>query len=93
MTLHVIRAHYDPREVAELARDVMAADAKSRGKEFPAYGADPLAETLRAVEGLAAGGHFSEFYDRLLRDLVYGDRFTYEAAIASVLVIAEHLRR
>lgn len=90
--LHVIREHYDPHEVAELARDVMAADAESRGKEFPAYGADPLGETLRAVEGLAAGGNFSEFYDRLLRDLVYGDRCAYEAAIASVLVIAEHLK-
>jgi hypothetical protein len=52
--LHAIRAHYDPAEVAALAREVMQSDAEIRDHEFPRYGADPLAETLRAVAGIAA---------------------------------------
>ena len=41
-----LRGEYDAAEVAELARDIMLADAKTHGKDFPAYETDPLAETL-----------------------------------------------
>jgi len=48
--LHVIRAHYDATEVAALAREIMPHDAEVFGKQFPAYRANPMVETLRAVE-------------------------------------------
>ena len=49
--LHALREHYDPAEVAALAREVMLADAEAYGNQFPAYREDPMRETLRAVEG------------------------------------------
>jgi hypothetical protein len=33
--LHVIREHYDPAEVAALAREIMLADAETYGGRFP----------------------------------------------------------
>ena len=68
--LHAIRAHYVPAEAAALARDVMQSDAESRGHEFPAYAANPLAETLRAVEGLASSKEYAEDFAVLQRDMV-----------------------
>ena len=41
--LHVIRAHYNPAEVAALARDIMPHDAEVFGKQFPACRTNPLA--------------------------------------------------
>lgn len=50
--LHALRKHYDPAEVAALAREIMLADAAAYGNQFPAYREDPMRETLRAIEGL-----------------------------------------
>jgi len=47
--LHVMRAHYDPSEVAALARTIMLADAKAYGHQIPAYRENPIAETFRAT--------------------------------------------
>ncbi|MBO0755770.1 MAG: nucleotidyl transferase AbiEii/AbiGii toxin family protein [Bradyrhizobiaceae bacterium] len=47
--IHAVRDHYNAADVAELAREIMAADAAMRGQSFPAYQADPLAETLKAL--------------------------------------------
>lgn len=90
--LHAIRAHYDPVEVAALAREVMQADAESRGHEFPAYGADPLAETLRAVAGIEASADYARDYAVLQRDMVYGARAEFDSAMASVTRLAEALQ-
>ena len=89
--LHAIRAHYDPAEMAALAREVMQADAESRGHEFPAYGADPLAETLRAVAGIAASAEYAGDYAVLQRDMVYGARAEFEAAAATLESLAEEV--
>ena len=35
--LHALREHYDPAEVAALAREIMLADAAAYGNQFPAY--------------------------------------------------------
>jgi predicted nucleotidyltransferase component of viral defense system len=51
--LHMTRSHYDAAEAAALARDVMKADAETRGDRFPAWKKDPLGETLRAIEGIS----------------------------------------
>jgi predicted nucleotidyltransferase component of viral defense system len=44
--LHALREHYDPAEVAALAREIMLADAAAYGNQFPAYREDPMRETL-----------------------------------------------
>ena len=87
--LQTIRAHYVPAEVAALAREVMQSDAETRGHEFPAYGANPLAETLRAIAGIAASAEYAADYAVLQRDMVYGARMEFEEAIATLKALAE----
>ena len=60
--LHVMRAHYDPAEVATLARTIMPHDAAVFGNQFPAYRAHPMAETLRAIEALEADPGYAGRY-------------------------------
>ena len=71
--LHVIRDQYESADVAALARHVMAADAELRGKDFPAYAADPVAATLKAIEGIAADAEYRRAYADFCRDMVYGE--------------------
>jgi hypothetical protein len=60
--LHAIQKEYDAADVAALAREVMHDDAKTRGRDFPAYAADPLAETLKAIDGISADAEFAKNY-------------------------------
>jgi hypothetical protein len=90
--LHVIRPHYDPAEVAALARMIMLADAKAYGHQFPAYREDPIAETLRAVEGLAHDPDFAIRYAAFRRDMVYGESPEFEAALATITALAGRLK-
>jgi len=89
--LHVIRNHYDPVEVAALAREVMQGDAETRGHEFPAYRDNPLAETLRAVAGIAADSTFAAGYATFQRDMVYGEGADFEAAIETLKFLAKRI--
>jgi arginyl-tRNA synthetase len=87
--LHVIREQYGEADVAALAREVMVADAELRGKDFPAYRADPVAETLKAVEGIAAGPQFRSDYANFCRDMVYGDDVPdFDTAIGTLKTLA-----
>jgi predicted nucleotidyltransferase component of viral defense system len=91
--LHAIRNHYDPKEVAGLAYEVMLADTKTRGDRFPAWQKDPLGETLRAIEGIPKDKVFSDSYVNFQRDMVYGDKPDFRTAIGSLNEIANHLRK
>jgi predicted nucleotidyltransferase component of viral defense system len=86
--LHVIRAHYDPAEVAALARAIMPHDAAVFGNQFPAYRADPLAETLRAVEALATDASYTRRYAEFHSAMVYGDRIDYAACLGTLRELA-----
>lgn len=86
--LHMIRAHYDLAEVALLSREIMLADAAAYGHQFPAYRANPVAETLRAVTGLVADAGFAARYATFQRDMVYGERAAFETAVAAVVVLS-----
>jgi hypothetical protein len=91
--LHVVRKHYKPAEVIELAREIMLADVKAYGHQFPAYRDDPIAETIRAVAGLG-GESYAERYGAFLRDMVYSDeRPAFEAAMTNLAELTAHLRR
>jgi predicted nucleotidyltransferase component of viral defense system len=89
--LHVIRAHYDPAEVINLARAIMEADAKAFGNQFPAYRENPIAETLRAVAGLANNPDFANRYAAFRRDMVYGESPEFETAFATITALAGRL--
>jgi hypothetical protein len=90
--LHVIRSHYDPSEVIALAREIMRADVEAYGHQFPAYRENPVAETLRAVAGLATDDRFASHYAVFLRDMVYGEIPDYKTALATVSALANGLR-
>jgi hypothetical protein len=86
--LHVIRAHYDPAEVIALARTIMLADVQAYGHQFPAYRENPIAETLRAVAGLANDPGFRDRYAAFRRNMVYGEAPDFETALASIETLA-----
>lgn len=89
--LHALREHYEPAEVAALAREIMLADATAYGNQFPAYREDPLRETLRAVDGLAADAGYARQYEEFHRFMVYGDVVDYIASIGTLRELAEKL--
>lgn len=91
--LHAIRAHYDPTDVAVLAGTIMQDDAATYGHQFPAYRDDPLAETLRAVAGLADNADFAGDYASFHRDMVYGAAPDFETAVATLNAIVEPLKK
>jgi Nucleotidyl transferase AbiEii toxin, Type IV TA system len=91
--LHVIREHYDAAEVATLALDVMKADAATRGDKFPAWESDPLAETLRAIEGIPKDKVFVDGYANFLRDMVYGGGPDFNTAMESLKTLGVHLKK
>jgi hypothetical protein len=90
--LHMLREHYDPAEVMALAREVMLGDAEAYGNRFPAYRENPLRETLRAVEGLAADPDYARRYAEFERLMVYGAKVEYAACIGTLRDLARPLR-
>jgi hypothetical protein len=91
--LHAVRAHYDAAEVVALAGEIMLADVEAYGHQFPAYREDPVAQTLRAVAGLAADDRFAKVYEIFLRDMVYGEAPDFMTALSTVKILAEGLNR
>jgi predicted nucleotidyltransferase component of viral defense system len=90
--LHVIRQHYNAAEVIALAQTIMLADVKAYGHQFPAYRADPIGETLRAVAGLSADPGYLQRYQNFRREMVYGETLEFAEVLATVMKLAEHLK-
>ena len=90
--LHEVRAHYDPAAVIALAREIMLADVEAYGHQFPAYRDNPVAETLRAVAGLAADQRFADAYSAFVRDMVYGEAAGFSTAVVTVAALADGLK-
>jgi len=91
--LHVVRPHYDPAAVVALTKEIIRADVEAYGHQFPAYRENPVAETLRAVDGLATDGRFATNYAAFLRDMVYGEAPDFKTALATVSALADGLRQ
>src|SRR5262249_35920060 len=91
--LHVIRTRYDPAEVAALAREIMPHDAEVFGNQFPAYRANPLVETLRAMQALAADPGYGSRYAAFCRNMVYGDTVEYAACMGTLSELARLLQQ
>jgi hypothetical protein len=91
--LHVTRAHYDAADAIELARAIIPADAEAYGHRFPAYRNNPVAETRRAVAGLASEAGFAARYATFVRDMVYGkERPEFGTALATITALAGRLK-
>ena len=91
--LHAIRGQYDMADVAKLAREIMADEAATRAEDFPAYKANPLAETLKAIDGIAASADYAADYATFRRDMVYGKGVDFETAVATLKELGKHLRK
>ena len=87
--LHALREHYDPAEVAALARQIMLADAAAYGNQFPAYRENPMRETLRAIDGLAAGVGYARQYEVFQQLMVYGTKVEYAAGVETLTQISK----
>jgi hypothetical protein len=61
--------------------------------QFPAYRDNPFAETLRAVEGIAADRDFAASYATFRRDMLYGEGPDFQTAIATLKTLAELLKK
>jgi hypothetical protein len=70
----------------------MLADAKAYGHQFPTYRDNPIAETLRAVEGLTNDPDFARRYAAFRRDMVYGESPEFAAAFATIGALASRLK-
>ena len=89
--LHMMREHVDPAVVATLARAVAEADAKEFGPQFPAYAADIAGETRKALDALRSDPRHRDRYDRFVATMVYGERTAFDAAMATVVLLAREL--
>ena len=87
--LHAIRGRCDPKTVRPLIHEIMRDDVEAYGHQYPAYRADPLAQTLRAVEGLARDIRYAKAYAEFMRDMVYGEALEFGTALTSVAAFAE----
>jgi hypothetical protein len=90
--LHVVRSQYDPVAAIALAREIMRADVEAYGHHFPAYRENPVAETLRAVNGIATDNRFAVYYAAFPRDMVYGEAPDFKTAVATVSALADGLK-
>lgn len=90
--LHMAMHRCDPAELVELVREVIRDDGKAYGRQFPAYRNDPIAESLKAVDGLARDERFARGYSAFLRDMVYRDAPAFSTALETISALADTLR-
>ena len=72
--LHLMQGHIDPGQVAALARDIAAADAKEFRNQYPAYAADIAGETRKALDALRTDPAYRSRYGDFVIAMAYGER-------------------
>jgi cytochrome c peroxidase len=67
----------------------MQEDAETFGHQFPAYRDNPLAETVRAIEGLESDPDYAKNFAKFYRDMVYGrDDFDFTACMKTLKALS-----
>jgi hypothetical protein len=87
----MLRDHFVMADVVSLSKDIMVSDAQDFGHQFPAYRDNPIAETIRAIEGVIADSTFAERYKAFLRDMVYGEKPAFAEAAATIVDFSRQL--
>ena len=87
--LHLMQAHIDPGQVAALARDIAAADAKEFRNQYPAYAANIAGETRKALDAMRTDPAYRLRYRDFIIAMAYGERPEFDAAFTSVVALAE----
>jgi hypothetical protein len=91
--LHVLREHYDPSVVSALADEIVHQDGIIFANQYPAYRDQPMVETRKAVEALAAEPIYRERYAAFQRNMVYGNHADYTSALATVEGLVRQLEK
>jgi predicted nucleotidyltransferase component of viral defense system len=91
--IHATRTEYDVSRVAKIVDEIMPNEAAERAENYPAYRADPLAETLNTIDGIAASPDFAADHADFRRDMVYGGDIDFQTAMATVKELGRHLRK
>ena len=91
--LYMLRDHFDMADVVSLAKEIMVADARDFGHQFPAYRDNPIAETIRAIEGIIADATLAERYTEFLRDMVYGDKPDFTEVAVTIASFSRQLNK
>lgn len=87
--LHLMQGHIDPNQVADLARDIAAADAKEFRNQYPAYAADIAGETRKALAALQTDPAYRSRYRDFIVAMAYGERLEFDVAFGTVVALAE----
>jgi hypothetical protein len=87
--LHMMRGLIDPAEVAALAGAIAEADARQFAHQHPAYAADILGETRKALAALRTDPIHRSRYGDFVIAMAYGERPEFEIALGTVVALAE----
>lgn len=87
--LHVMREHVDLDLVATMANAIATADAEEFGNQYPAYQADIIGETNKALAVLSDDVMHRNRYDSFIAAMVYGEKPAFVVALATVEVFAK----
>lgn len=82
--LHMLRDHVDHGTVVTLARDIARTDAEEFRNQYPAYYADIVGETRKALDDLRTDPVHRARYERFLGDMVYGELVEFTEAMRTV---------
>jgi predicted nucleotidyltransferase component of viral defense system len=86
--LHLMRDLVDRHAVAEMAKEIAAADAVEFRNQYPAYHADIAGETRKALDALRTDPVHRARYTEFVAAMVYGEKAEFDEAMATVTAIA-----
>jgi len=89
--LWAVRAHYDRGAAAALIPALLKSDAEAFGNQFPAYRENPGAATRVAIEALTADRAHENRFSAFQRDMVYGERAEFTAAMRELHALLAHI--
>jgi predicted nucleotidyltransferase component of viral defense system len=87
--LHLMRDLVDHDEVAQMAKEIAAADADEFRNQYPAYHADIAGETRKALDGLRTDPIHRARYTEFVAAMVYGEKAEFDDALATVTAMTQ----
>jgi hypothetical protein len=86
--LHMMRGHVDHGQVASMAREIAAADGQEFRNQYPAYYADVVSETGKALTALRTNPIYRSRYTAFVAAMVYGEQVGFDEALGTVTDLA-----
>lgn len=86
--LHLMRDLVDHDAVAQMAKEIAAADAEEFRNQYPAYHADIAGETRKALDAFRTDPVHRARYTEFVAAMVYGEQIEFDNALATVTTMA-----